>query len=693
MADLGAAAPTAAKLLPPSVVRGYDVFPLREDDRCLYVATADPTNLDADQAVGFASGRSPVFEVAAPGPLRDAIADRYTPDQPLTSMLELVNDDVDSLVEVVDTTGPADVTAGEVERGPLIKLSNLILRDALSQAASDIHIQPGAAGGVVRFRVDGVLRQYMPLPLPVLDRLVSRIKVMGQLDIANRLKPQDGRTTIKVGGKRVDLRISTVPTRDSEKAVVRLLDPVGTGSLDSVGLPAPELVRLKHLLTLREGIVVVTGPTGSGKTTTLYAALRELATADVNIMTVEDPVEYEVKGLTQIQVEPLQGVTFPSALRAILRQDPDIILVGEIRDAETAKVAVQASMTGHLVLATLHTNDAVGAVSRLVDLGLERSTIADTLRGVLAQRLVRRVCLRCSAPAVDPLTPEERALESTLGTRQVVRVSGCVECGQSGYRGRLPVAEILSMTPELQSLTTGGGSTAALQSAAVAAGMRTLHAVALECVGVGATTLQEVQRIIGGASDDVGPTDGAPQAGVAGVGSVPAVIAERGSGDSETRVPTEPPPSTAAAPVSHNPPPPADAEPAGDEGAVRPPHVLVVDDEPMNRVLARALLEKAGHRVTEAEDGLAALLCLEGDAYDLMLLDLDMPKLSGYEVLSHTRRQVATAGMPVIVVTGSTDSSSEIEVMESGADDYVRKPLESRRFLARVKAALRRARG
>ena len=319
---------------------------------------------------------------------------------------------------IINDTGPAEVTAEEAEESPVIKLSNLIFRDAVRQGASDIHIQPAAAGGVVRFRVDGVLRQYMALALPVVDRVVSRIKVIGTLDITNRLKPQDGRTTIAVGGRRIDLRISTVPTRDSEKAVIRLLDPVGTGGLESVAMPAPEAAAFKSLLALREGIIAVTGPTGAGKTTTLYAALRELATDDVNIMTVEDPIEYELRGLTQIQVEPKQGVTFANALRAILRQDPDIILIGEIRDGETAEIAVQASLTGHLVLTTLHTNNAVGAVRRLTDMGLDRSAVIDTLRGALGQRLVRRICPRCSSPAADPLSSDSSRCSRRMGSRR-----------------------------------------------------------------------------------------------------------------------------------------------------------------------------------------------------------------------------------------------------------------------------------
>jgi type II secretory ATPase GspE/PulE/Tfp pilus assembly ATPase PilB-like protein/ActR/RegA family two-component response regulator len=657
VADLTASQPTALTLLPASVVKEYSVFPLRDDNRHLVVATSNPTDLDAEQAIRFASGRAPVFEVASPSALRDAIAQSYSTDRVVESILRHVAGDLDTAVQVIDDEGPASVTAAETESGPIVKLSNVLLRDAVLQGASDVHIQPGPSAGVVRFRVDGLLRQYLQLPMPVLDRVVSRIKVLGGLDIANRLKPQDGRTTIVVGARRMDLRISTVPTRESEKAVLRLLDPAGARGLDSIALPAPEMEQFRRLLSHRDGIVIVTGPTGSGKTTTMYAALRELATEDVNIMTVEDPIEYELGGITQIQVEPRQGVTFASALRAILRQDPDIIFIGEIRDLETAEVAVQASLTGHLVLATLHTNTAAGAVRRLTDLGLDRASVADTLRGVIAQRLVRRLCPACAAPADDPLTPDEGSLAAAFGLRPAKRAVGCGSCGQSGYSGRKPVVELFRVTPAVQAVMRSSDDSHALETAGVASGMRRLRDVALEEARQGGTTLSEVQRVIGeSASEEAEPSAAAVASVVAPPAS--AAHARRMNGDS-------------------------------DNGR----HALVVDDETTNRVFARGLLEQAGFAVSEAPDGLGALEQLAGRPYDLMILDLDMPRLAGYEVLSHVRRQVSTAAMPVIVLTGTTNANAEAEVIERGADDYLSKPIDARRFMARVNGVMRRATG
>jgi type II secretory ATPase GspE/PulE/Tfp pilus assembly ATPase PilB-like protein/ActR/RegA family two-component response regulator len=614
VADLTDAEERAAKLLPEAIARRHHVFPLRESDRNLVVATSDPTNLEAEQDLAFASGRRPVFSIAAPAAIMQALDARYSPDRVFENLLLAVGDEHAHVVEVVAEQQAESIGAGEVEAAPVVKLANFILHEAVAQRASDIHVEPGRHGGQVRFRVDGVMREFMPLPMPALNRVVSRLKIMGGIDIADRLRPHDGKTRLRIGAQVYDLRISTVPTRDAEKAVLRILDPEGAPTLDALELPVPELGRIRRLLAHRDGIVLVTGPTGSGKTTTLYAALRELATGEVNIMTVEDPVEYELAGITQIQVEPKRAVTFASALRAILRQDPDVILVGEIRDLETAEIALRASLTGHLVLATLHTNDAVGAIARLVDLGLDRTLIANAVRGAVAQRLARRVCAACA------------------GRRLLEAGSPCGACGGTGYRGRVAIMEVAVVTKEVQDQIAAGADAAALQRAVEAGGMRTMRQVALDHVGSGRTTGQEVERVLGDAGD---------------------------------------------APV-----------------VAHPPRALLVDDDGVVRTLARAVLEKQGFEVAEASDGESALQRLaEGTPADVVVLDLDMPRLGGRDVLRRLRAEVATAGLPVVVLTGSESEGLEVELMEEGADDYVRKPIDPPRFVARVRAALRRAGG
>jgi type II secretory ATPase GspE/PulE/Tfp pilus assembly ATPase PilB-like protein len=450
VADFAQADPNAPLLIPETMARKHHVFPLLvEDDRYFVVATCDPTDVHAERALGFSTGQTARFEVASPSNIQDAIDGRFSPEKAVESLLGTLDDDAEA-VRLVTDMGPEAISEDDVGATPVIKLTNLVIRDAISAGASDIHIEPDRKLGSVRYRVDGVLRKHMDLPLSALNRVVSRIKVLSRLDIADRLRPQDGKARVRVHEKAYDLRVSTIPAAGAEKCVVRILDSSAALSLDDIGLLPFELDRVRELLSHRDGIVIITGPTGSGKTTTLYGALQELADGKVNIMTVEDPIEYELSGITQTQVETKQGMTFASALRAMLRQDPDIILVGEIRDKETAVTAVQAAMTGHLVLATVHANDAVGAVARLADMGLQFSVVAQTLRGTLAQRLLRRVCKACADPVRGQLTPDERRLTERYGIEPMVRAVGCPECGFTGYRGRLPVAEVLLAGPRIQ---------------------------------------------------------------------------------------------------------------------------------------------------------------------------------------------------------------------------------------------------
>jgi type II secretory ATPase GspE/PulE/Tfp pilus assembly ATPase PilB-like protein len=567
-ADFEKAEPRALALLPERIARKYHVFPLREDERHLVVATADPTNIEVEHAIGFAAGRRPIFELATPAAIDEALFSAYHADRSMDQLLSSVDEQVADAVRIVEELEPEAVAAAEVESAPVVKLANLVLRDAVLQGASDIHIEPGVKSGTVRFRVDGVMRQYMQLPMVALNRVVSRIKVLGKLDIADRLRPQDGRSRVAVDGRYVDLRISTVATRDAEKAVIRILRPDTTKKLEEVGITPRELARLRQLLNCRDGIVIVTGPTGSGKTTTMYSAIREIANGEVNISTVEDPVEYELAGITQIQVDTKRGITFANSLRALLRQDPDVIFVGEIRDSETAGIAAQAAMTGHLVLATLHTNDAMSVVPRLTDLGLDRQTIASTLRGTLAQRLIRRVCPDCAQPLIGALTAEEETLAARYSVVPLSRAMGCKRCGNTGYRGRLPVVEVAVITPALADMIAGGATAASLQRAAVAQGMALLRDVAIARVRRGETTLQEIERVIGDHIDD---------------------------------------------------------EPVLASG---PPAILVVNADPSWRRMARALLEGGGFQVTEASDATQAMQVMgtRGD-FALMVTDLMMPAL------------------------------------------------------------------
>ncbi|TVP57012.1 MAG: type II/IV secretion system protein [Gemmatimonadales bacterium] len=636
LADFGLSDPSASEVIPESVARKHHVFPLTLTDRQITVATCDPTDLDAERSLGFASGRTVVFRVASPQQIRDALDGSFSPErsvEALLSNLDVSGVDEAAGFQVVEERGPESLAAADVESGPVTKLANLIIRDGIEVGASDIHIEPGRGKGHVRIRVDGVLRQHMELPMPALNRVISRIKILSKLDITDRLRPQDGKARVQVRNSGYDLRVSTIPSSGSEKCVIRILASTQTFTLEGLGIPTVELERFRQLLGHREGVVLVTGPTGSGKTTSLYGALRELADGKVNIMTVEDPVEYDLPAITQIQVETKQGVTFAGALRAILRQDPDVILVGEIRDRETAETAAQAALTGHLVLATVHANDAVAAVARLADLGLQHSTVATALRGTLAQRLLRRVCSACAEPVRGSLTPEEQELAGRLDTEPLVRAVGCSECGFTGYRGRLPVLEVMFIDPRIQEAIELRKGHATLQRLAIQGGMRTMREAALEFVREGRTTLVEVERVIGQMVDH------------------------------EER-----------------------------EEAKGPPRILVVDDEEDARLLATTLLQGQGFEVTAVEDGQAAMDVLAKDPdWSLMILDLRMPGKDGREVLRWVRGAVDTSALPVLVRTGKEGEESEAELLEAGADGYLSKGIQPDRFIARVRAILRRA--
>jgi type II secretory ATPase GspE/PulE/Tfp pilus assembly ATPase PilB-like protein/ActR/RegA family two-component response regulator len=533
----------------------------------------------------------------------------------------------------MEDRGPESVAEEDVESGPVIQATNLIIREAIEAGASDIHIEPGRGKGNVRIRVDGVMRSHMEVPMTAMNRIISRIKILGKLDITDRLRPQDGKARVKVKNLAYDLRISTLPAGGAEKCVIRILDSSKNHVLSDLGIPEYELKRFRELLGHREGVVLVTGPTGSGKTTTLYGALRELADGKVNIMTVEDPVEYDLPAITQTQVEKKQGMTFASALRAILRQDPDIILVGEIRDKETAETAAQAALTGHLVLATVHANDAVSAVARLADLGLQHSTVATALRGALAQRLLRGVCSACAEPVRGTFTEEEERLRKAYETDPVVRAVGCSECGFTGYRGRLPVQEVMHTDPRIQEAIELRKGHATLQRLSVQGGMRTMRDVALDWVTQGRTTLVEVERVIGQMQDHE--------------------EAEERKG---------------------------------------PPRILIVDDEEEARMMMATLLQAEGYEVRTAEDGQQAKDILATDPdWSLMILDLLMPRMDGRELLRWIRGAVDTMALPVLVRTGKEGEEAEAEILEAGADDYLSKGIQAHRFLARVKAILRRA--
>lgn len=484
--------PEVLRLVPEDLMRRHRVFPLQRDGSRLTLAMADPRDAGAIDDVRLVSGCAVIETVPLPENILEKMIDRHFGDA-LLGRLAASCCDADGTVPD-EAYCPVDAAVGD---GPVARLVHSIITRAARREATDIHLEPQADGLLVRFRVDGVLSPVMNVPAGVGPALISRVKIMADMDIAEKRLPQDGRVAVRVGRRDIDLRVSTIHTVFGEKAVLRLLDRsrVLLG-LDELGFPPGALAHFRELIDDPYGMMLVTGPTGSGKTTTLYAVLQELNTPAVNIVTIEDPVEYLLPGVNQIQINRRAGLDFAGGLRAILRQDPEIIMVGEIRDRETAEIATRAAITGHMVFSTLHTNDAAGALTRLTDMGIEPFLVASSVLGVLSQRLVRRVCPYCR----ETYTPEKGSREAVfLGSSDpahpVYRAVGCERCDGSGYRGRVAVAEFLVVTNRLRELVCRRAPLAELRRAARAEGMITIGEDGLRKVYAGLTTVSEVIRI------------------------------------------------------------------------------------------------------------------------------------------------------------------------------------------------------
>ncbi len=685
-ADLAVPNPEMRDALPESLARKYRVVAVAATSSMLDVATADPTDLDCERALEFATGRSVRLMLASPLRIDQVIDELYRPESAIDRILENVTEkyEVRAVAEVAELVDLAALGDRAGER-PVIRLVDYIVAEGIAGRASDIHLEPEEQGIAVRYRIDGVLRQAMELPRAAGGPLVSRIKIMSGLDIADRLRPQDGRARVTVNGKPVDLRVSTLPSAHGEKVVVRILDQGATLlSLGKLGLIQDDAARLELLLGLREGVVLVTGPTGSGKTTTLYSALARIKERGVNIVTVEDPVEYRLPGTVQVQVNEKAGLGFAAALRSILRQDPDVVLVGEIRDRETATIAMQASLTGHLVLSTLHTIDAASSVTRLVDIGVEPYKISAALKGVVAQRLVRKLCVTC---AITDTAPVSRRVQAWLPADAAIRRPvGCPECGNTGYRGRVAVMEILVADAAVERVIADSGSVQELAAAGRAAGMRTLWEAGMAQAAAGTTSIEELVRVLELPSGDPESLDAATPPARRRTPR-PAVGAR-----ADAASPAEPAPTVPArAPLFDTNAFRLLDDAAPVDGRSTDQRVLVVDDDPGVRFALRTLLQSTGVTVHEAADGADALAMIDRTAPDLVLLDLYMPVVDGFEMLARLRARPATAMIPVVVMSGTESEEVEERVFALGADDFVTKPFRPRALAARLRALLQRA--
>ncbi|AXI09694.1 type II secretion system protein GspE [Oceanobacillus zhaokaii] len=473
------------QLVPKELAKRHLLLPIRIDGNKLFVAMADPMDYFAMEELRMATGYQIMPGIAT----KDALYRMVTKYYDLQESINEVMDDY-SREESMDETGITD------EDSPIVKLVNQIITNAVAQRASDIHLDPQEVDLTVRYRVDGVLKTERALPKYMQNVLIARIKIMGNLNITENRIPQDGRIKVDINNRPIDIRISSLPSVYGEKIVMRILD-LGSSmdQLDKLGLTPDNLVKFTKMIEKPNGIVLITGPTGSGKSSTLYAALNRLNSEEVNIITIEDPVEYRLRGINQVQVKEEVGMTFASGLRSILRQDPDIIMIGEIRDFETAQIAIRASLTGHLVLSTLHTNSAIAALTRLIDMGIEPFLISSSLAGVVGQRLVRRICRDCAEEVLPTAREQEIFQQAGIEAGAIKHGRGCPSCNGTGYRGRLAIHEILPIDDEINRLVMKAASMAAIRDYAKQMGMPFLIDDGLLKVAQGLTTTEEVLRV------------------------------------------------------------------------------------------------------------------------------------------------------------------------------------------------------
>jgi type IV pilus assembly protein PilB len=490
--------PQCTKLISGDIARRYHAIPISMNGKRLTVAMADPNNIFAIDGIKFVTGYEVEPVVCAESAMLEAIQKYYQEKDPLADILK----DIDDLeMELVEEQKEEEVGINQlrvqVEEAPVVRLINGLFTDAVKRDASDIHIEPYENNLRVRYRIDGTLRDMMYPPLRMKSALISRVKILADMDIAERRQPQDGRIKIKMGKSVIDVRVSTIPSLFGEKIVMRILNRQSINlELSKLGFEEKALSDFLGAIKRPYGIVLVTGPTGSGKTTTLYTAITLLNTQEVNILTVEDPVEYNLEGINQVQVHAEIGLDFAKVLRAFLRQDPNIIMIGEIRDQETASIAIKAALTGHLVLSTVHTNDAPSAVVRLVDMGIEPFLVGSALNLIVAQRLVRKICPHCKIPANYPrdVIIDAGLTEAEIGGLSFSKGKGCAECNDTGYKGRDGIFEVMPITPKIREMIIERASIAEMKDEAVREGMLTLRESGLIKLKAGVSTLEEVLK-------------------------------------------------------------------------------------------------------------------------------------------------------------------------------------------------------
>jgi type IV pilus assembly protein PilB len=741
--------PEAVKLLPQEIAKRYYVIPIRTEGRHMLVAMANPTDYRAMQEVEFKIGRTLKVLVCTRTEILDAIAKFYEPEDSLKAFTDNLEDAKDLMI-MADSERGAEIdlndSRSQAELPPVIKVVNLIIQDAIQQRATDVHVEPTLNDVQVRARIDGVLRQLMQLPKWLASPISSRMKVLAKLDIAERRLPQDGRMKVQRENKSYDLRVSTLPTLFGEKIVLRILSSGNElPTLEQVNLEQEDLKTLMRSLNQPQGLILVTGPTGSGKSTTLYASLGYRKSPEVNIVTVEDPVEYQMQGINQVQVNVKAGLTFASCLRSILRQDPDVILIGEMRDLETTEIAFHAAMTGHMVLSTLHTNSAIATINRLLDLGVDPVLISSSITLIIAQRLLRKLCPDCKKPYDPPPGMLERLGVVPDGT-QYYQAGGCHRCGETGFSGRMAVNEMLPINNTVREMIVRKASEYEIQAAMRAQGMKFLLEKGMEKARQGLTAISELFRVLQLDEQEAFTTQARCPNCKATVESefalcpncltslktlcgrcnqqlkmdwkicpyCKAPVTEEGN---QATDPSRLLPSAGVVEESSAPPEPAAPAPPpqparrvaaslrqeqsssnGSEITTAPaktPRILIVDDDAAIRLVVAKSLEQLPFDVnTElASTGTEGVEIASKVHPDLIILDVMMPGMDGFAVCEKLRSQVETAFIPVMMLTANPSEEGRIRGYMVGTDDYVSKPFNVAELNARVTRLLRRAYG
>ncbi len=629
----------AVRSISYDLAKRYGVFPVRETDGKLMLAMSNPHDIVALDDLKLLINKPLQPVLAGKTDIAACIEKYYHMDDSLYDLLKNIVDD--SKIEVSQNQGQGQgkvkVDNFDFEHSPVVRLLKVILSDAIKHRATDIHVEPQESFVEVRYRVDGFLKNILKIPVEMYAQFVARTKIISNLDMAESRKPQDGRADIVFNNRKIDLRVSIIPTHYGEKIVFRVLDPQKAKiNMQQLGFTPDELKKIMRLFNSPQGMILVTGPTGSGKTSTLYAALGAIKSETKNIVTIEDPIEYLIDGINQIQANPKKDVTFANGLRSILRQDPDVILVGEIRDKETAEVAFKASLTGHLVFSTLHTNNAVATINRLLNIGLEAYLIASSVILIIAQRLVRVICenCKCEYEPDEQLRAKFSRSINNLGISKFYHGKGCEQCGYTGYLGRTAIFEIFEINEKIRSLISEKATETAIAKEAQASGLRKLVESGMQKVALGITTLDEVSRV--------------------------AMIDELETAEEEKK------------------------------GIREKPLILIADDEENIRKLVGMRLKTSGFDVIEAKDGQEAVEIAMSKQPDLIVMDVMMPRMDGFQATRKLRSELRTASIPIAMLTAKRDSNSEVKGFDAGADDYIAKPFDGARLLARVKVLLKR---